>query len=261
MTDFITRYGEQLRAATPRKRRARIGRSAVIASVAALLVVAPTIAATRPWGPLIGDEHRGQPDRSEAPVAPAALAGLGVLRRAQQPSDRGELSYEALRMLDSNVDGVRTDGVRLLRGGDTDAVLIPVERFNIETSKDIPPSLVPATKGRLSLKSEGFCVYVPDPKIEIGGGEVCLTWDAIRAGAMPSSIGNVVFGLVPDGVSSVRVHVRGAAPVEATVRDNFYAGTSRSVEVLSVEWRDVTGRVTNTVEQDPAEAPPSLPSS
>lgn len=226
MTDFLDRYGEQLRWARKRRRRrlARASVLAVIVPVAAAVVVlvivsAPpdverpasprqqptataTATATLPaasgtWTPRVGRPDKKLPatiDRT--PVAPAAVAAFAVLRRPQTERDR-KLALPLLRYAGGPIDGVQVDGVRALGSG---YALIPVTKFG--------PNL-----------GAGLCVAGH-------GGSGCGQIErAPRTGVSTESAGpdsTHFVGVVPDGVVRVRFTPDGGAPIETTVRDNFY---------------------------------------
>jgi hypothetical protein len=246
VSDLLERFETQLLAARPRRRRpAR--RSAVVVGLVALAVAAPTLAATQPWKPLLGDERRGTPSASGDQPPAGQLAGMGVLRRPQTAADRGALAQTALRLSDDNVDGVRTAAVRLLASPATDAVLIPVRRFNLNGSRFIAPDAPEELKQRMAPKTDGLCLFAPDPSGD-GGGYGCSTWEEVEAGLLPSSIGPVVYGLVPDGVARVRIDLEGGRQLELGVRDNFYAGRSATARgPLTTAWIDEDGAVLKTL--------------
>jgi hypothetical protein len=252
MSDLLERFETQLLAARPRRRRpAR--RSALAAGLVVLAVAAPTLAATEPWKPLLGDQRRGTPSASRDRPPADQLAGLGVLRRAQTSADRGALAQSALRLSDDNIDGIRTADVRLLTSPAIDAVLIPVKRFDLNASRFISPHASEQLKARMAPKPDGLCLYAPDPAGD-GGGYGCSTWQQIKTGQMPSSIGPIVYGIVPDGVTQVTIHLAQGQRVDVPVHDNFYAhrATPRGHRhgrpaTLAATWTDKNGSVIKTV--------------
>jgi hypothetical protein len=249
---FVTRFESELLTATPRPERRRARRSSLVAVLAGLAVAAPTLAATQPWKPLLGDDRRGTPASSvQAPPA-EQLAGLGVLRRPQSDDDRGQLAEQALRLTDSNVDGVRTGSVRTLSSPATDAVLIPVERFNLQAAKFLPPDAPASMRNAFAVKHDGICLFVPDPAGD-GGGTGCNTWDELRQGTLPSRIGPIYYGVVPDGVARVTIRTD-IGSLDAPVRENFFAARSEqasadrpTASALGVDWIDAAGNVTHSV--------------
>ena len=117
MSDFIADYGEQLRQAAWRqlKTRRRLPRAAlsrparnICIALLALVVAAPAVATTGVWRPLLGGGDEQAPKASDEPVARSQRAVLSVLRRAQQPADRGRQTTFALKFLSGSVANVRT---------------------------------------------------------------------------------------------------------------------------------------------------------
>jgi hypothetical protein len=252
VSDLLERFETQLLAAPPKRRRpAR--RSALVAGLVVLAVAAPTLAATQPWKPLLGDERRGTPSASRDRPPAVQLAGLGVLRRPQSTADRGALAEYALRLSDDNVEGIRTADVRLLTSPVIDAVLVPVKRFDLNASRFLAPSASKQLKALMVPKRDGLCVFAPDPAGD-GGGYGCSTWRQIKAGLLPSSIGPIVYGIVPDGVARVGVDLGPGRHVDVPVHENFYAHRlpprtrqhSRAAP-LTATWTDERGAVIKTV--------------
>ncbi len=150
MSDFISEYGEQLRQAGWRRlharrfaplMRVRPARKVAVAIVV-LCVAAPAVAATVVWHPLLGDGRSSAPTSSDEPAAESQRRVLSVLRRAQQPADRGAQTRYALKFLGASVAGVRTNEIRLLhveRDG-RGIVLIPVGRYGLAPA-GTPPAL------------------------------------------------------------------------------------------------------------------------
>jgi hypothetical protein len=229
MSDFLDRFERQLVAARRPPRRRPSRRGAMVASMLVLLIGAPALAATEPWRPLIGDEKRGMPSATTDSPPSDQARGLGVLRRAQTEDDRGPLAQEALRLTDDDVEGVRTKAVRVMRSPVLSAVLVPVERFNLRTSQMIQPEMSEKLKRRLEIKQDGLCVFAPDPGGD-GGGFACSTLDEIKQGALPSSIGGIMYGLVPDNVRRVDIQLADGSTLESAVDDNFYAARAPRTE-------------------------------
>lgn len=253
MIRFIDRFESQLLAATPpRQQRRRVRRSSTVAVLVVLGVAAPTIAAVQPWKPLLGDDQRGTPARSADAPPPDQLKGLGAFRRPQTAEDRGPLAERALRLTDTNVDGARTDSVRTLSSDVTSAVLVSVMRFNLHAERFLAPDAPAALKKAFGVKRDGICLFVPDPAGD-GGGSGCMTWREVREGVVPSRIGPIYYGLVPDGVSRVAIRTD-SGQLQAPVTENFFAvHADRAHEAgpvasaLGVDWIDASGRVINSV--------------
>jgi hypothetical protein len=159
-----------------------------------------------------------------------------------------------LRFLDRQVEGVRTDWVRVLHGVDADAVLIPVERFNVDSAKRLRAEMTPRMRQDLAAKSDGLCLFMRDPLAD-GGGGTCSTCAEVKDGVIPGSMGQVLFGLVPDGVASVTMELDGGGTIVGRVLDNFFAIASPGAgkydtapAAISATWRAADGEVINTIE-------------
>jgi hypothetical protein len=178
---------------------------------------------------------------------------MAVLRRPQTEADRGPLTREALRLTGRQVDGIHLRYVRLLRASAVSAVLMPVDRFNLESAKLIDVDTPERVKALLRVKPDGLCTYEADPRGD-GGGGGCWTWTEVRNGTLPGSMGAVLSGLVPDGIDHVRVVLDGGAQLEADVHENFYAASASSGETapaaIRVTWFDSSGRAVRTIDQE-----------
>jgi hypothetical protein len=228
--DVLSRFEAQLRAlpAQRERRRAPRRRTLVVAALAAA-VATPALAATAPWRPLLGDDHRGHPAASADVPSAAALRSLAVLRRPQGEVDRGPLARRALRFFGTATQEIMTAHVRVLRstGPAAGITLVPVKAYS-------PPGT--------SKAGEQLCLYMPDRNGD-GGAQSCVPPGALRE-QLPAELGPTLYGLVPDGVARVRIEMRGGPPAEAEVRENLYA-----VEVpkearggpVSLKWLDDGG--------------------
>src|SRR4051794_5570136 len=131
MTDFLDRYGEQLRWARKRRRRRLTGVSVAavvvpVAVVGILLAVAsappdverpaqPPTATPPPtsgtWTPKVGRPKQGLPASIDhTPVSPAAVGAFAVLRRPQTERDR-RLAKPHMRSAGGMIIGIQVDGV------------------------------------------------------------------------------------------------------------------------------------------------------
>jgi hypothetical protein len=206
--------------------------------VVALIVLAVGVAgaATRPWSPTLGSDHFDELRPSASSTGPPSrqLQILGVLRREQTPTDRSAASDAALRYLTGRTSqGVRIAYVRSVAEGQ--AVLIPVASV---------------TRHAIRL-TDALCVFFGDPTGD-GGVRSCWTTDDVVAGRARNSLGRLVYGMVPDGISRVRLTFVGAQVVEAPVQDNFFvlsappAPTHRpdaaaAATIRQVVWLDGAG--------------------
>jgi len=205
----------------PRRRTRLVPAVAALAAVALLLVLLPTrqdpsderVATPAPPKPAIPASRR--------PVPRDQLAAFAILRRPATAADRSPAVRALLdRLPASEVEGVHLDAVRLL-AKDRLTLLVPMERTPIPRMRD------------------GLCVLT---EFDDGSGMTCGTLAYLRA---HGRIGFTVppLGLVPDGVASVRVRVRGGRSVTAPVRDNFYVLEAGEVPIQPPVWLDVSGRV------------------
>ncbi|MDA0169718.1 hypothetical protein OJ998_11540 [Solirubrobacter taibaiensis] len=244
MTDFLDRYGLQLREARLRRRRraVRVSLLAVASpAVAAIAVVmttsspdierpaTPTATATAPppvgtWTPKVGRPDKGMPmsiDRT--PVSPTATKVLAVLRRPQTDRDR-RLAGPRLRYVGPPGEGVQVDGVRALNAR---YALVPVKRLG-------------------TLPGPGLCI------LGSGGGGCAPVSTVSRKGVSSLSAGakgTHYFGVVPDGVARVRFRPQVGQPVETVVRENFYelrfpaTGPGLMPAQGKLEWIDGNGNL------------------
>jgi hypothetical protein len=255
--------------AVRRARRRRSWRAGLVV-LGGVVFAGTAVAATGGWHPILGDDDRGHPRESQAAVPADQLALLEVLRREQTGADRGADVRAVLRLLGrEEIDGVHTDGVRLLRrhpGGVT--VLVPTERVG-RHDKGYPSTVrrevlcvmtsnrsrahtirITGTDGKTSkrrlparLGVGVSCGTVRDLRTTGIGASTALGSGEV---SVPASSGKVTFiaaKLVPDGVASVVVRLRGGRKVAATVRDNIYEFQTRELPPgWGVRWLDAHGR-------------------
>ena len=220
----------------PRARRPPLA-AAVAAAVAAIaigaLALAPAPRHERPvqappWQPVLGDDHRGHPTVATGPVPAEQLAALAVLRRPQTARDRSPAVQKLLALLNADTDhGVHVDGIRLLaRHGDRVTILIPMERFG-----------TPIRGARHSVIHDALCLMAG---VSNGAGGTCGSLaDLERRGlGWPGP----PFGLVPDGVASVKLRIRGGRTIGAPVRGNLYDVRDAGVFAIQpAHWFDAGG--------------------
>lgn len=260
---------QQLRHATRRRyrRHRSIGRRLTAAAVAVVVVAAVLVIAARnderlpgderpatrhdarssaTWTPVLGDDHRGHATISRDPVPPDELAALAILRRPPTAADRSPQVRALLRFLGSDAGtGVRVDAIRLLaRHGDRVTVLVPIKRYGkpyrglLRSTTVIVDAL--CVMSTLPDKVSGN----PPPGAHLGGGVggTCgILTDLVRRGiGWPGP----PFGLVPDGVATVQLRVRGGKTVNAPVRNNVYDLT-RQTNLFAIQpprWLDKNGQ-------------------
>jgi hypothetical protein len=179
----------------------------------ALVAFAGAATAATIWLPELGN-----PDFSYSPgvetAAPPAdqLAALGVLRRPQTEADRSG-SEAALHDVNEFATGVRTAYVRVLGStANGPAVLVPV------ASRTGAPGLA----GR----RDALCLYYPVVGAAPNGAgtnaaPACWSTQQVSLGKAWASSTDHIFGLVPDGVTSVTV-TNGDASAQGTVSSNFF---------------------------------------
>ena len=237
--DFLDRFEQQLRdlppLVTPR-RQSRRRTAGVVLGV--LAIAAPAVAATKPWNPVLGDDRRGHPTRSDAQPAGDALTSLAVLRRTQTEVDRGPSAERALQQFSTQTQGIMTAHVRVLRttGPAAGATLVPIRDYQ-------PPG-----ESRSDTGSPQLCIFVPELDAD-GGAQYCVASDALAA-QLPAELGRTLFGLVPDGVSRVRIVLDGGSVSVAGVRDNFYAAVRprrARGRPVAVTWLGESGAVQRTI--------------
>jgi hypothetical protein len=212
MNDIIDRIEATLVAAHGReysvRRARRVPRRMLLGIAAAAAVAVPAAAATSGWDPFQDPQRRlPAPTTSELPPASSLTEQLGVLRRPQTAADRSEPVRRALRGFDNESRGVQLDAVRLLPHG---AVLVPAKRFEPRGPDGARPD---------DTKNDAVCLY--SPAGDGTGGTRCHTAREISAGQALGSQGELLDGLVPDGVARVRL-LAGRNQVEAQVRDNYF---------------------------------------
>lgn len=247
MTDFLDRYGEQLRAAQPEapahawaKVRAAVLRfhglrrrhKVTLGVLAALAVAAPAAAIVAPWQPSLYRPGVDDPvATSDDPVSADASSWLGVLRRSQTAQDRAA-SAPALRRVGAGdlADGVQTAGIRSLAKG---WALVPVT----------------SVKGASGNAKPGLCLANAK---QLACGQNDMIKRVGMGGASASPTQTEFIGLVPDGVAQVRFTPLTADPISVDVSSNFY--------VLTVPGSGSSGPVKPPPDYNgPKIAPPPMP--
>ena len=174
-------------------------------------------AAVAIWTPLLGNPQYGyNPGAASSPPPADQLAALAVLRRPQSAADRGALSAAALTYINDYTKGVRTAYVRLLATVGTEAfVLVPVEerRATSATGGVATPS---------SALKDALCVYVSDASPAAEFVE-CWSLAQVEAADAAATFNGQLFGLAPDGVSSVRVDSQGSPSLSSPANGNFFS--------------------------------------
>jgi hypothetical protein len=228
-TDFRTRFAVSLADAAAAlapapapggaPRRGRLGGLRLprvahpLALALSLTVLAGAAAAASIWLPQLGNPEYGyNPGVEQSPPPADQLASLGVLRTAQTAADRGAAGTGVLTYVNNFAHGVRTGYIRLLAQDATATyLLIPVAH------RDAGPTSPDGIDNAL-------CVYAEPASSTTGGPELqCFTLAEVDAARATAAVfGDILFGLAPDGVSSVTVTVPGAAPLTVPVTRNFF---------------------------------------
>lgn len=225
-----------LRAAVARgaaRRRRRIPRTPLAISLVAGLAISGTaIAATGAWRPVLG-VGGAHPQPAPRPLASDLRNGLAVLARPQTAADRGAAVQAVLKYgLFADRNRPHLGDVRLLATHDGGAaVLVPMNHVNYRH-----PNL-PRRDRLCVLYSRTFDAWQHPATLQS-----CGNLGQLRAGEITSWMphdyrrGTATFlsglrethqwGLVPDGVTRVKVTFYGKTTAWATVRDNFYDATS-----------------------------------
>jgi hypothetical protein len=212
MSDFISRYQEQLHTAARRELRRRrrprfAGRTLVAILFVALAGVGVPAAAQNGWFPFAG--------RTDAPTSTAAApdnglyAILGVLRRQQTAADRAAAA-DALKATSDTYAGVQTDYIRSVTSssGDSGVALIPAESHQLTPAS-------PVLHDVICMWRTDFTDGVPE-----GGGRGCYQAAAVRQGLALQTLGAHIDLIVPDGVTRVQATARGGETSEITPTDN-----------------------------------------
>jgi hypothetical protein len=236
-------------------------RPSVLALAGALVIAGTALAATTPWNPQVGDDHRGRPRLSSTPVPADQLAVLAALRRPQTDTDRGLRVEAVLKLVPGMLfSGVRLDSARLLlswKGGA--AMLLSVEHFGPTGSraKTLPHAGM----------DDAICLLISSDYMTVGKNGTFKQVFMPSAGGTCTSLGNLradglftgaditgrlqLTGVVPDGVARVEVRLRHRRTVGAPVVNNAFrieARVPRSDYLgPQLRWLDRTGRVIHKV--------------
>jgi hypothetical protein len=255
MTDFLDRFGAQLREAdlalaiqggTARRRRHRLTRRTSLIVLVSTAIAVPALAATTLWQPVLGrpELHRGAMPNGTSESAPPRdqLAAFGVLRRPQNEQDRGAAAQAFLQSLGPEQGGVRLNTVRLLTAvNGKQAVLVSNATAGL-------PSGPAADK-----TSDELCLLMAT-------GGLCGSGPDLLAHGLLGT-GDGVIGLVPDGVEAVLISYPSGQTYKTPVKDNFFwavdaptvkrmipgSAPMREAEPFrSIQWLDASGRTIRT---------------
>jgi hypothetical protein len=221
-----------------RPTRLRLPRSsrALVVMFATLGIAVPAVAATHAWEPLLGKPSvDGDSPRIATDAIPEQQRQmLSVLRRDQTDQDHSAATLGLLEPLAPTTDGVRLQAVRVLAGsaGDPPVALIPVAQL----FKRFPD------RGGELLARDALC-------LTDASNVVCATTDQLKVGGLTGFEGNYAYGLVPDGVATVRIDFADGHSESLAVRDNFYGA---KLSVLPTIPQSEASRLTLMLQRDPA---------
>lgn len=206
------------------RRRARLFRTGMISSVAALSIGGVAVAGQALWGPLLGREDGNRPIASQTPVPAEQRSLLGALRRDQTPADRGAAARDALTAATRRYRGIRLADVRLLASDSagTTLLLVPVAGLTAETRYAARPD-------------DALCVAAGRDGVPVSA--TCFSLDDVRRGRATGGVGGDGWGIVPDGVDAVEVSVDGGGTRRVPVADNAFTTAGPQVDAGR---RDVT---------------------
>jgi hypothetical protein len=179
-----------------------------------LTVFAGAATASSLWLVQVGNPQYGySPGLSATPPPAVELAALAVLRRPQSAADRGPGVQAALEDVNNFTTGVRTDYVRVLETtANGPVVLVPV------VSRDAAP-------GRPAI-ADALCVYYPQGTSAEAITPACWSLAQVEAGQATATVNNQVYGLAPDGMSTIDVPAPGGGTLSAPVSGNFFDVTA-----------------------------------
>ena len=233
MSDFIGRFGRDLRQAAAvelRPRRAaprlRWTRATILAAAALVLAGVPVTLASYDWRPFGA--------RSDAPSTsseqPALYGLLGVLRRAQTDADRGPDAEYALKFVgNATYRGAQLDYARFAAVGPGDRGVTLVPYLAHRPAPDAPAI------------GNVVCMWRSDwfQGAREGGSPGCFDAATIKAGLAIKSLGSRFDMLVPDGVVRVEATAEGKIDTVGPV-DNVASWDGRPPS--HVDWYDEQGR-------------------
>jgi hypothetical protein len=251
------------------RRRLRPSRRIGLLAIGGVILAGTAVAATGGWHPVLGSPSRGpQPLAAHAPVPADQLAALAVLRRPQTATDRGPLVQQALRVLNrQSINGIQVDAIRVVAKTSSEiSVLVPAERAGPRL-KGVPASvsiqrnvlcLMSAIKDGPAIVTQtpsGKLETLPSPQGYNDWGSACGTLQTLRTSgiqtamnpassvnAHPQSVTTSIVVLVPDGVASANVRLRGGRSVTVPVHNNVYSYTIHgSPANLGTTWLDTAG--------------------
>jgi hypothetical protein len=211
-------HWRETRDATPARVRRHLPRATLLRHPLIIGIVlacgAGAAAGSSLWLAPAGNRLYGFNPGLTATAPPSAqLGALAVLRRPQGDGDRGRSVQSALADVNNFTAGVRSNYVRVLESThDGPVVLVPVERWDTGAA---------ATGSRAEIRN-ALCVYYPFGRPgSLNNNTHCWSFRQLMAGQALASIDDHEYGLVPDGVRSVRV-TSGSWSRSVRVSGNFF---------------------------------------
>lgn len=218
------------------RRRARLFRTGMLSSVAAVSIGGAAVAGQALWGPVLGHEDGNRPTATGSPVPAEQRSLLGVLRRDQTATDRGAAARAALAAATREYRGVRLGDVRLMREGrDGDTlVLIPVAGL--------------AATGRPGTSSRDDALCVATGRNGDVSSLSCFSAQDVRAGRAVGLADLDTWGVVPDGVTAAVARTPGGGEQRVAVTDNAFSLPASRVdpEHREATWIGEDGRTIET---------------
>jgi hypothetical protein len=215
-----------------RRRRRWMGRRPLLVALVAMMCATTAFAVSdqAPWSPpelTMRADPANAPQLIGGPVPASLTSFLGVLRVPQTAADRGVDTRAGLKYFSGRSGPLRTNGIRLITSSDPAAPSLVVVPFDATTAHGTETQLM---------------VWVPD-RVD-AGGTVLATRESFREPRVLGSIDGYVFGMVPDGVTHVRLAWPDTPAVEAPVERNAYIVRSpaNTLRFPTVTWLDADGK-------------------
>ncbi|MEV4419798.1 hypothetical protein AB0L40_07450 [Patulibacter sp. NPDC049589] len=229
-------------------RRRTIG---VLATVS-VLAGGTALAATTPWSPTVGDDHRGHPTLATTDVPADQLAAIAALRRPQDDSDRTPDIEGMLKALSGDLTaGIHLSSIRALSTRPDGATALFAADRDGNLQADLPEDI----KHNVLCMLLGTHVDATPGGVQVQAGRLnqlgmkCGTTSELRQGKFllgAQYAGRLTLnGVVPDGVSKVSLTLRTGQTVEAQVENNSFhidqAAPNGSYEDAPIHWFDKAG--------------------
>lgn len=215
----------------PPQRRRPFPRVALVALVSVLGLGGVAVAYSGLWSPALGGRDRGVPSVSRHAVPTEQLRTFAALRRPQRPADRGPSVRRVLRLLTPGVvDQVRVGSIRALHeDSQVTVILLTAARYNRRPARE--------TAGR-----DGICLLLTTARSRVPFE--CLSTMQARQIRPPATLGDIAYGLVPDGVSAVRLSYSRGRSRDTRVRSNFFIAPKHraSGDITRIRWLAADGR-------------------